>query len=1282
MDRIKHNGRDLSLAAKLTTVAQIVIQGLFPVAAAFIPAHSQAQSISRTSAPMSEMRCAQLQSDYINRAYAKKAHTIVAGESLNDVAAHSHISLKTLRELNRWKTTEDSDFYRLRAGEWLWTPDWQNESIPDAFLKLCDTTHSATIVKKSVHSSVLEHNVASFAQQAGNLAQSRNKSAAAESLAIGRANSAANHQVEQFLNRFGHARVAMNIDKEFHLDGSSADWLLPITDEKDQLGFGQLGFHSRDHYRTLNMGYGYRQWYTDFMLGINGFIDQEVTNDHTRAGFGAEYWRDYTHLSANSYIGLTGWKESKRHTDYDEKPANGFDIRSEFYAPALPELGAKFMYEQYFGKSVALFGFDERQRNPLAFTAGLNYTPIPLLTTGLDYTIGKSGATNTSISLQFNYNFGDSWEDQISPDSVRALRTLSGSRYDFVDRNYNMVMQYKKQDLIKLTLPSVVSGEVLTHQNLMVNVKSKYNVNDVQWNAPQLFSAGGSIVKRADSTYDITLPTTAGSYPVSAIAHDVKGNSSNAASMQIVASAAQKPDFTATTLNVNKKTIQNDGADKATYTLQIASNKAVDFSQYKVHWTNSGVGALTQTDSSVTRSGTATVDVSSLQIGNVSLNASVTDTAGVVIVKKNNAEVNVISKTSPVEISTLNVAPLSVEAGTTPLKYTLTAKGFDASTKIDKYKVKWTITGKTGILPQPAESNLDSSGVTAIEVSSTSAGIVDITAQIVDAAGNNVGSPLSNKNGSFTEKSSAMISTIDHTPNTTLYADGVTAVKVTAHLTKSSSIADPWSTFKVQWHHTGSGKTSATETPVDSNGQAAIDLTSPINPETDKFTATLVDGNGKTWGVAKEHDIKFDSVPVVIESLNEEKQEANADNNDTITYTLTVKPSAKGSVKPDWTSYSINWASTPGTIESSSNTLDANGQAKAIVKSQTAGQESITATVSSASGTTVSQKNDNAKFIDVPVIKTVTINGVNNSDVWNDDTLSLSVVADPQIKDLKITWDKTNCADCNLTDNLVTNAAGKADATWSLSNQDQPTQQRTVKACIDTGNNTQVCSKDINVNWVKPAYISGYTNGNGQSFNTADIANHILFNGPALKHAFFTLQTAGADTSQHITFSASNGLTVTNGDTVHITSKDSSSKVTMTIKDDNISTVKNIDYRVDTSNWYEFTKTMLFAEGFYQPCNNGADGVPVGSQSEFAEVFNAWGQLKSNLADSTAIYPDIVSDIAAGSSSAIDAWYEPSGDPKQKTANAYIFSGGVYGHSAGETVALGTNRSLAALLCH
>lgn len=114
------------------------------------------------------------------------------------------------------------------------------------------------------------------------------------------------------------------------------------------------------------------------------FLDYDLSRDHARAEFRLEYWRDFLKLS-----------------DYDERPANGWDVRAEGYLPAYPNLGAKVSYEHYYGDDVALFGKSNLQRDPLALTAGLNYTPVPLITFSAEQRTGNSGITGLADTLTF-----------------------------------------------------------------------------------------------------------------------------------------------------------------------------------------------------------------------------------------------------------------------------------------------------------------------------------------------------------------------------------------------------------------------------------------------------------------------------------------------------------------------------------------------------------------------------------------------------------------------------------------------------------------------------------------------------------------------------------------------------------------------------------------------------------------------------------------------------------------------------------------------------------------
>ncbi|EAT8162262.1 TPA_asm: adenylate cyclase, partial [Salmonella enterica] len=45
------------------------------------------------------------------------------------------------------------------------------------------------------------------------------------------------------------------------------------------------------------------------------------------------------------------------------------------------------------------------------------------------------------------YRIGDSLRSQLDPDAVGALRSLAGSRYDLTDRNNDIILEYRKQEV-------------------------------------------------------------------------------------------------------------------------------------------------------------------------------------------------------------------------------------------------------------------------------------------------------------------------------------------------------------------------------------------------------------------------------------------------------------------------------------------------------------------------------------------------------------------------------------------------------------------------------------------------------------------------------------------------------------------------------------------------------------------------------------------------------------------------------------------------------------------
>ncbi|CAM4027482.1 Big-1 domain-containing protein [Rahnella bruchi] len=338
--------------------------------------------------------------------------------------------------------------------------------------------------------------------------EDRSSSEALSDYARSQAGSAVNSTVEGWLSQFGTVRSQINLGNDFSLSESSLDMLVPLYDSPRNILFSQLGARRKDSRTTINVGAGVRFFPDDtWMIGTNAFFDNDITGHNTRLGLGGELWMDYLKMSANGYQRLSGWHDSRDLEDYDERPANGFDLQVNAFLPAYPQLGGKLMYEQYYGDAVALFGSDDLQEDPYAVTVGVNYTPIPMLSLSAEQKMGKSGKNDFNLSMALTYQIDQSWEQNASPAAVDAMRKLARSRYDLVERNNNIVLEYRKQQVIKMHLaPEKLQGESQSKQTLTAQVNSKYGLKNIAWSGSSYLQAGGTIKTIDSRHFELTLP--------------------------------------------------------------------------------------------------------------------------------------------------------------------------------------------------------------------------------------------------------------------------------------------------------------------------------------------------------------------------------------------------------------------------------------------------------------------------------------------------------------------------------------------------------------------------------------------------------------------------------------------------------------------------------------------------------------------------------------------------------------------------------------------------------
>ncbi|HHL2712501.1 TPA: inverse autotransporter beta domain-containing protein, partial [Yersinia enterocolitica] len=552
--------RSAPFRIKLIAWLNIVMQVAFPLTVAFTPSIARADS----QKPVHPGLSAQFSQT--------TTYTLGPLETPASVAARYGMSVDELKKLNQFRTFARG-FDNLRQGDEI--------DVPKAPLSMADR---AATLSAPVRVDGTEARVAGLAQQTGSFFANKSHSDAAAYLAKGIATGAATSAVNDWLGQFGTARVTLNADKNLSLKGSQLNLLLPWYDTLDHLLFTQHSIHRTDDRNQLNTGAGWRHFTPAYMAGMNLFFDHDLTHYHSRAGVGAEYWRDNLKLGGNAYVGLTGWRSAPElDHDYEARPANGWDLRAEGYFPAHPQLGAKLMYEQYYGDEVALFGKDKRQKDPQAFTAGVSYTPFPLLSLSAEQRQGTQGENDTRLGVNLTWQPGVSLSKQMDPSAVAARRSLTGSRHDLVERNNNIVLEYRKKELIRLSLHDPVTGRPGEQRALVASLQTTHSLKQLDVDAGALVLAGGNIqvnggqVTATLPTYQYTsTPETDNSYRVAVTASDVNGNHSNRELTTVVVQAPKvDPASSAATAEPTMLPADGSSTSQLTYTAKDNDGNAI-----------------------------------------------------------------------------------------------------------------------------------------------------------------------------------------------------------------------------------------------------------------------------------------------------------------------------------------------------------------------------------------------------------------------------------------------------------------------------------------------------------------------------------------------------------------------------------------------------------------------------------------------------------------------------------------------------------------------------------
>lgn len=449
-------------------------------------------------------------------------------------------------------------------------------------------------------------------------------------LAEKKLNNLINLHAAEWLNQFAQAQIGLNLQTKGGMIGGHADLLLPLFDRDETLLYTQLGAREHGGRWTGNAGLGARFLTDSYLVGLNTFYDNDFTGSNRRIGLGAEYARHYLKFAVNGYWRLNDWHQSRDFADYRERPANGYDVRLEGWLPHHPHLGAALTYERYYGKEVALFSKDTRQRDPRALAAEIKYRPIPLVTLSVGQRVGTDNHAETHFNMLVNYRLGEDLTRQLAGNHVAATRDLHDSRFDLVNRNHRITLDYQESVAVTLVLPQdlqVKSAQPLTVASV---ISSTYPIRRVAWDLSALLAAGGKCVKQQANSVQIIAPSyrpdasdkLANRYPISATAVDVKGNRSPRATTTIEVLNAS---VSIANVDITKDNALADGRDPNEVMLSLALSDGTPAQAVPVRFSTASQATLSPQAAQSDEQGKVVLHVTNTQATAVAIQAQVDD---------------------------------------------------------------------------------------------------------------------------------------------------------------------------------------------------------------------------------------------------------------------------------------------------------------------------------------------------------------------------------------------------------------------------------------------------------------------------------------------------------------------------------------------------------------------------------------------------------------------------------------------------------------------------------
>ena len=286
------------------------------------------------------------------------------------------------------------------------------------------------------------------------------------------------NQTTNYLNQFGSIKISATVDDDWRLDNFELDYFIPRNKDQLSQSYYQIGARKWYNRKMLNLGMGLRDLSNDksYMIGINSFLDADLTYAHIRMSVGLEAATRYLQFNYNYYLPVSDWKEqSTNNKDYrlEAKPAKGYDTAITGYLPIYPALSGNIIYTQWTGNYVDINGNLHLKDNNMLLSGAkqsdidysMKWEPIPLVAIAYGWKFNtEDNQPDPHINIQFQFNFDQSLSKQMRIKTGETEDMLQNMMQSIAERNNNIVLNYRESkskpttfnlDLIKNQLRSI-----------------------------------------------------------------------------------------------------------------------------------------------------------------------------------------------------------------------------------------------------------------------------------------------------------------------------------------------------------------------------------------------------------------------------------------------------------------------------------------------------------------------------------------------------------------------------------------------------------------------------------------------------------------------------------------------------------------------------------------------------------------------------------------------------------------------------------------------------------